>query len=83
MPKWSPEQRAKYQKTLKAKKTAVDGARKADAEDAHTTGSVLTVLRHGAADVLLAMQRGEVTLRNLQRRDALLLLAYVETRGRV
>lgn len=77
---WSEESKAKLRKTLAAKKAA-KGAKRRAVDDAHTTGSVMTYLRHGAADVLAGIQRGELTLRNLPRRDVLTLLAYVETRG--
>lgn len=86
--KWTPERRAKFSKTAAAKRAAkkagdkaTEGSRQSAVEGAHTTTGILTYLRHGAAEVLLGIQRGDITLRTLAKKDALMLLAFVETRG--
>lgn len=84
--KWTPERRAKFQKSVAAKKqaaeVAVGAAREEKLEEAYTPNSILTYLRHAGADIMAGIQRGDITLRTLQRRDALVLLAFTETRGR-
>lgn len=69
---WSAERRAAHEAKVKGQPHKGSGEA--------TALGVPTFLRHAAAEVFKDIRGGEVTLRTIPRRDALVLLAYVDTR---
>jgi hypothetical protein len=75
---WTPERRAEFSAMQRARANA--RSKSEDREEATVLG-VLTVLRHAVSAVFADIRAGEITAKTITRKDALVLLAYVDLRG--
>jgi hypothetical protein len=76
---WTPERRAAQAERMKGNRHGSFPKKAKAGKEASVLG-VLTFLRHAAGETMKDIREGEVTLKNLRRKDVLVLLAFVDTR---
>src|SRR5688572_5595815 len=74
---WTPERRAAHAERMRGNKRG----RKKGSDEATVLG-VFTFLKFASAEIVRGLNEGELTLRNLPRKDVLTLLAFVDVRDR-
>ena len=80
---WSPERRAAHAAKMQQRAADGEGRRgrpRKGSEDASVVG-ILTFIKHAADSVMKGIREGDITLRTMTRKDALILLAHVDGRG--
>jgi hypothetical protein len=83
MAKWTPEQRAKFRATMKAKRKAQgDGVKRKYARRAAAPVSrdVLIYLTHAEKEIIRQLKEGRA--KRISRQDLMVLLALSEIRGK-